>query len=382
MTVIEELLREDDFVEGYDPRYGLYQRQNRLIEGYLDARQKAEDTLAEHGLTFEDSLLESDEEEIREAGSTSDFSTYLSALVTKRLMTSYREQPSSWRLYSRLYNVPDLKPISFTRVGESEQLLEIPEGSPYTDSQVEQIIGPSLSVKKFGRTFKLTMETLINDDLGQLRDRPASMGRAAARTLGHAVVKMLETNPLTYDGNALASTTHKNLLNGSQYALSEDTLGRAITLLRQQTEYSGNIIGLQPWAVVVPVAQQLTLDRILTSTMVPQPQTGLTPPEGQQFGRGERNVVQRIAHPIVEDYLVDQLNWYLFANPADAAVLGTGFLGGRQIPDIFLFDPGMRNVRGGSDPYNEAFDEISWKIRHFWGTGVYDWRGVVKASVG
>jgi len=41
----------------------------------------------------------------------------------------------------------------------------------------------------------------------------------------------------------------------------------------------------------------------------------------------------------------------------------------------------MRNVLGGSDPYTMEFDEIWWKVRQEWGTGMFDWRGATFASV-
>jgi hypothetical protein len=84
---------------------------------------------------------------------------------------------------------------------------------------------------------------------------------------------------------------------------------------------------------------------------------------------------------VVEDYVTDNNDWYLFADQNEAPVLATGFLNGAQQPQVFLKDPGMRLILGGSDPYSMEFDEIVWKIRHDWGTGVFDWRGVVKSIV-
>jgi hypothetical protein len=140
--------------------------------------------------------------------------------------------------------------------------------------------------------------------------------------------------------------------------------------------------------LLVPPQLETVADRILTSTMVPQPSEGLTPVAGavpslwttRQHGLGGANVLQGRFVVVSEDYLLDPNDWYGFADPQEAPAMGTGFLNGDETPDIFLKDPGMRNVLGGTDPYSMEFDEIVWKIRHEWGTAPLDWRGIVGAK--
>jgi hypothetical protein len=366
----------------------------KLFDAFLEAHDRDAEMLAEAGYDY-DSLSEAItrgeelDERLLESGSSSDFPEYLNDKVTKRLMWGYADEPSAWRAYCRTYSVPDFKPITFTRLTEMQQLLEVQEGGPYEDSQIEQIVGPSITVHTFGRTFSLTRKALINDDLNQLRDRPAGMGRAAARTLGRDVVNNLVQNPNAYDGGKLISAEHKNMMTGAEAFLSEDSAAQAIVLLAQQTEPNGNIIGLRGRQLVIPIALELIARRIIYSTLVPEPQTGLTPAKpitapgipwtAQQFGRGGTNVMAGFAGYVVEPYLVAQTDWYYFADQNEAPVLGVGFLNGDETPDIFLKDPGMRNVLGGSDPYSGEYDEIFWKCRHEWGVAVLDWRGLVGA---
>lgn len=330
--------------------YGTYGRQVRLFEGFLQAHD------GEWG------------EELRESGSTSDFATYLNDKATKRLMWGYNEQTSSWREYTRTYSVPDFKPVSFVRLTEMQDLLPFHEGGEYKDSQIAEIVGPSLTVATYGRLFSLTRKSLINDDLNQLRDRPAAMGRSAARTLARSVAKNLETNPNAYDGKAVFHLDHGNLMTSP---LSEQALAEAATKLRTQTDPNGLRIALRPWRVVIPPHLEFTMRRILNSQEITQPGTGI----------GNSNVVRNLVDYVIDDYLTDANDWYLFANPQEAPVMAVGFLNGRDTPDIFLKDPGMRSVLGGSDPYSMEFDEIVWKVRMDWGTGVFDYRGAVKSSV-
>jgi len=362
----------------------------KLFDAFSERREQDEQVLSEAGYdydTLREAIARGEEldERLLESGNSSDFPTYLNDKVTKRLMWGYADEPSAWRAYCRTYSVPDFKPISFTRLTEMEQLLEIQEGGPYEDSKIEQIVGPSITVRTFGRTFSLSRKALINDDLNQLRDRPAGMGRAAARTLGHDVVGTLQANPNAYDGHKLISVEHANILSGTTAFLSEDSAAEAIVLLATQTDPNGNIIGLRGRQIVIPIQLELIARRILFSTIVPEPQTGIAPSvpgpsvpwTAQQFGRGGDNVMRGFASYTVEPYLTDPADWYYFADPNEAPVLGVGFLNGIETPSIFLRDPGMRNVLGGSDPYSAEWDEIFWKCRHEWGTAVLDWRGVV-----
>jgi hypothetical protein len=334
--------------------YGPYGGQVKLFEGFLQWTETEE------------------AETLRESGSSSDFATYLADKATKRLMWGYNEQTANWREYTRVYQVADFKPISFVRLSEMQDLLEFHEGGEYRDSEIAEIVGPSLTVKTYGRLFSLTRKAIINDDLNQLRDRPAAMGRAAARTLNRAVVGNLVANPNAYDAKALFHNDHNNLISD---VLSETGLQNAIIKLRTQTDPNGLRVALRPHRLVIPAELEFTARRLLNSTEIHQPGAGST----AAYGQGSLNPVQGIVQYIIEDYLTDATDWYLFANPTEAPTVAVGFLNGREVPDTFLKDPGMRSVLGGSDPYAMEFDEIVWKIRHDFGVGVFDWRGAVKS---
>jgi hypothetical protein len=103
--------------------YGNWGGARLLFEGFLEARAVAEGRLSEAGMTFQEAqVLEAgvndEQDALIEAGSTSDFANYLADKATKRLMWGYNDVASSWRAYSAIYDVPDFKPISFTRLTE------------------------------------------------------------------------------------------------------------------------------------------------------------------------------------------------------------------------------------------------------------------------
>jgi hypothetical protein len=338
------------------PNHGTWPREVKLFEAYLE---------------WADSDRAS---ELREAGHSTDFATYSSALVTKRLMQVYRDTPSIWNRYSATYNVPDFKPISFVGLTEGEDLIEFVEGGEYKDSKIAERTGVSLSVKTYGRLFSISRKALINDDLGLLRDAPGRLGRASARTLAKHVVEFLEANGNAYDGTATFHSSHNNLVTD---ALSESGLSAAALKFNAQTDDNGNPITLIPSMLVVPPGLEITARRILNSVEITTQGSGSTP----AYGQGTANVMQGYVPYAVERYFTDTNNWYLFADPNEAPVLAVGFLNGQRNPQVMMEDPSMRMTLGGTDPYSMEFDQMTYKVRHEWGVALTDWRGAVKAAV-
>ncbi len=396
-------------------RYGTVGRPVRLFEGFLQKREQVRERLDEVGITeadlhewltpdgrngrFNDNALEESlreagvsdtavegqdrtelEELLTEAASTSNFGAYLSDKATKRLMWAYREAPSVWRRYGRTYSVPDFKPVSFVKLDEMADLLPVTEGGAVVDQDLGEIEGPEVTVGTWARAFGISRKAIINDDLNQLRERPAAMGRAVARTMAKDVVqRTLEANPNAYDGTPTFAVGHGNLISG---VIHETTVGQLVTGLEIQRDDHGNRLGLRAGGLLVPPELRLRAMVIVNSTIVPlagQVTTGLT--NALPHGQGGANVIASVVPEVtVEPYLNDATDYYVYANPNDAPGLAVGFLNGKQDPDVFLKDPGMRNVLGTSDPYDGDVFDVNWMTRHDWGTAFLDWRGWQKAA--
>jgi len=70
---------------------------------------------------------------------------------------------------------------------------------------------------------------------------------------------------------------------------------------------------------------------------------------------------------IVVDYWTDPNNWYLVADPALIPTIEVGFLGGREVPEMFTESP-----TAGSSFYA---DKVVFKIRYAFGVTLVDHRG-------
>lgn len=385
--------------------------QIKLYDGFLQARARSERRMREAGLTdaaihawlnprlhggdfpveqFAGRLREAGfqesgdpeapgrhEELLREAVSTSDLGNYLTTKVNTRLLATYNEEPPQWRQYARTFSATDFREMSFTRLGELADLLEMPEGGPPVDQPLRDEGGPVTKLKTFARLLTITRQAIVNDNFNQLAQRPAAMGRAAARSLGKNVVGQLTSNPVMFDGNRVFSSAHRNITTGPP---DETTVQQMITMLRVQTDANGNRIGMRPFNMVIPPELEMRTRITLNSTVVPL--AGYAPASSRatplNFGMGGINpLAGAVPNTIVETYSLDPASFWMSANPNQYPGLGVGFLNDRQEPDVFINDPGQRNVLGTSDPYALHTQDITWMVRHDRVSVWVDYRGWV-----
>lgn len=315
-------------------------------------------------------------EEFREAGTTSDFPTYLEDKLHRRFLKSFTEITPAWMQYAYVQNVPDFREMTSVGLGEFNDLLLISEDGEYTDMPLPEYIGPKIQLGTFGRSFSIGRRVIINDELNKMNDIPRRLARAARRTLAKKVVAIIAGNAVAYDGTVLFHTNHANTLTT---AFDENSLPGAINKLRLQTDQNGLRIDLKAKYLLHPVDIKFTVDRVLNGTMIPNAGTGAT----AAFGQTEFSAMRAILIPIEDPYFTDANDWYVITEPdQETAVVSVGFLNGKQEPDLLMLDPALRSVMGaGMDPYTFQFDRIEYKVRHDWATAAGEFRGGVKAIV-
>lgn len=117
----------------------------------------------------------------REAiNSTSSFPIALSNVASKALMQGYETAPSTFATWAGKGSNRDFKPAKRFLLSEAAELKLVPEGGQFKDSQMSEA-GTNVSVLTFGRTFSLTRQAIINDDLGVFNDISSKFGRAAKK---------------------------------------------------------------------------------------------------------------------------------------------------------------------------------------------------------
>ena len=86
----------------------------------------------------------------------------------------------------------------------------------------------------FGVIFALTRQMIYNDDLGAFLKVPEGMGARAARKIDQLFFTRLLSNP-----NSLFSVAHKNYQEGTDTALSADSLTLAVQMFLDQIDADG-----------------------------------------------------------------------------------------------------------------------------------------------
>lgn len=318
--------------------------------------------------------LMDDYQELREAGSTSDFPNILGNVMYRRLIEWAQSVPDVWRRYSQTTEAPDKRPQTSIIGYESEDLLPIGEEGAYQDSKLADA-SFQWQLGTYGRAFSINRDVILNDDLGYIRQQPRRFGRAAARSLATFVARtLLEGNAAAFDGTALFHANHGNLTTGAGSAFSDQNLKTGIQAMGAQTVL-GQYHTVRPKMLVIPPALEFQARQVINSALI----MAVGTPAGNAIQQiGTANVLQNMVDIVVDPFLTSTTAYYLFADPADEPVVLVGFLNGKQTPDLLIERPTMVNVAGGEDPYEFEFDLMRYKVRFDYGGATALWWGAHK----
>jgi hypothetical protein len=345
-----------------DSPYGEFGRPVAMIEAYAEWR------------------------DLQEADTRADFATWLWGPVRQAVWRGYERIESKWDTFCAIENMNDFRERRLRGLNALQGYGRVGEHGEYPGMTRTDRGGPGLILDTYGGVYSITRHLIINDQSGELLNRnPADMGYAAALFLSEAVVALVESNPVTWDGVPFFDVSRGNL---GTAALSEDSLVDAIAAMENQRDDDGRRIIVRPKVMLVQNARmELIAKRILRSS-----QTGTSAPGAAGVGtgpavfdKGTDNVVQGILPDGAisrEPFLTDATDWYLLADPNVTPAYAVGFLQGRRQPFVGLKDPQVRNALGaGMDPYTFELDSVDFKVRHDFGCATVDPRGAHKNVV-
>ena len=299
---------------------------------------------------------------IREALSTGDWAEVFGDSIRRALIAELDAPDfNQWRdIVSSIVPNQDFRTNRRIRVGGFATLDTVGELGTYSELATPTDEEATYAAQKRGNLFAVSWESIVNDDLGKVRDIPSKLGRSAGYTLNTFVLNTLfASNPNIYDGNALISAAHNN---NQTAALSLATLIIAIRQMRKQLELSSGLrTPVKPGVLVVPADLEDVAWEILQSNV--------------KVGSTERETVDNVIKGrfniklLVNDFhpTGDLNDWFLVADAKRSATIEMGFLGGRQEPEVFVQD----------QPNIGSFltaDKITYKIRHVYGGAVLDFR--------
>lgn len=322
------------------------------------------------------------EARLEEAITTSDFPYLFGQVIDRQLLANYKAVYADWKSYVKVSSVPDFNTVRREKLlGADNQLAQVPEKGEYLPVKPTNC-RYTYAVKKYGRQFDISWESLINDSLGAFNDIPQRFATAALRSEARFVTSLYAG--AGGDGNAAlygATITDcgQDITNLGQLPLTIANLETTMALMTAQTDPNGEPIGIMPKHLVVPPALEFTARSILTSAQkawvndavaaaVPMPTTNVIPQMGLQL-----HVDPFL--PII-DTTHGTTAWYLFADPSQGAAVEFSYLRGYESPEVVMKASNKVSTGGGglSSPFSGDFetDNVMYRVRHVFGGAPMD----------
>lgn len=281
--------------------------------------------------------------------SSSDFPVLLSNVANKILRKSYTEAPQTWKPLATQMTATDFKAVTAVQFGGSTNLEEVKEGGEYKTATMKES-GESFSLKTYGKIIAINRQAIINDDLNGFSRAANLFGAAAANLESDQMWGKFLNNPKMGDGKNIFHTDHKNLITG---ALTKDGLSAARVKLMRQTGLSSEKLNLTPRFLVVPPELLTTAQELLTAV--------------QSTKTDDVNVFAGSLQIICDQRIEDPNEWYVTTSPSQIDMLVYAYLNGQS----GLHTESQVNFRS---------EALEIKARLDFGSGIFDYRGLLKSS--
>jgi hypothetical protein len=318
-------------------------------------RDLAVDCLTRAGVTNA-YRLEDDELYRRALTPDSQFAGVLSATVNKSMSTAYRAAQTTYERWTSRGSNPDFKGATHYQISEAGALVQMTQSGEFKFDEMQDQ-GVNKAIATFGRSFGLTRQALINDDLGMLTRVPEAYVRAAKRGINALVYQMLCTNPVIFDGNQLFDAANHNNFTAQAAAISVAAVGAGRTAMRRQTNLRGlETLNIGPRFLIVPASIETVAQQFVSPALVPTAQNVINPFVG---------TLEVVADAEIDGY--DLNDWYLAADPGDIDTIEVTYLNGSDMPKL---------------ESQVAFDYLGmrWRIYIDYGVTILDYRGLYKQT--
>ena len=298
---------------------------------------------------------------LMESVTSSTFGQMLGDSVTRRMIQEYSlPDRQTWRTISDVVPVNDFRTQRRARWGGYDLLPGVGEGGTYQSMTTPGDEEATDKLDKYGGLEDITLETIANDDVRQVRNIPRKLGQAAADTLYKAVwVTTIAGNATaSYDSTALYSSHN----NDGTTALGESGLTLVRSAMRSQLAY-GDQAGLPlgeantPRVIAVPNELEILAYKLTQSpTAIVSGENATTP-----------NFFSNGIQVVVVDAWTNAKDWYAFADPSRMPTLEVGFYQGQEEPQLFVQD---------AQTVGSVFsaDKVTFKVRHIWYVMIVDHR--------
>lgn len=314
--------------------------------------------------------------QLREVMTTAHFTQYFSDSLSRMFYQDYEYQYGSWREYTRPDTTPDFRKVDRGRQTYGGGMHRRREKADLKAGHVDQS-WIDYGVDEFADYFNVSWQTILNDDLGKIRETPQQMVRSAVQFEDEFVSDL-------YD-NATTQATLSAL--GSPWAitgrLTHENLAVAVTAMRQRTDAQGKKIRIRSLHLVIPPELEVQAATILESA------------QASGVATNDENVLPRFIRAVhMDPYIATSgadVPWYLFADPSEIPVVSVARLQGWPRPIVYKRMSDIEMLQGSVPAafLMGSFDsgDIEYAVQTVIGgwdddsyVGVTDYRGILYSS--
>ncbi len=247
--------------------------------------------------------------------------------------------------------------------GPVGEFLEVPENGELKHDVFRDDKLPTRKLKTYGRQFTLSRKAFIDDDISLVTSLPARYAASARKTINKQVYQVLVQNPAVYDGVALFSSQHKNLLKTGTGVTQEAMQTMIMALANQRDQFDEAII-INPSRIVVPSGMQFDMYTLFYSPTIHTTDNTQAVNPLYQY-REQLEVVEDPTINALCGGMGNVMPWWLLGAEGDTDFIEVDYLNGQEIPTIRRMEaPGQLG--------------FVWDIYLDWGISVMDFRGGVK----
>lgn len=291
---------------------------------------------------------------------TAAFPAILDNTIRKSIVQLYNEVPTTFQEWTTKGSVKDFKmtPDHEYLIGGMGDFLLVPENGELKPMKPETRLLPNFKIDTYGRSFSMTRQAFINDDIGFLTEVPGLYAASAKKTIDKTVYSLLYKNEKIFDGLGLFDVRHNNVMaKGSKP--SQAAIQSMILQMQQQKDPFGEAIYVTPQNIIVPVGYEFDLAVIFHSAQV-------TGSANNDINPLYNYPLRTIQTPVLNALAGDKaVPWFMTANPSSVRGIQVNYLNGQETPTVRRMEaPGVLGFQ--------------WDIYLDWGITARDFRGIIK----
>ena len=288
------------------------------------------------------------------------FPAILDNSIKKSIVTLYNQVPTTFQIWTTKGSLSDFKETKdheyvIGGVGDFEKVAE--------NGEIKAVIPktellPSRKLETYGKSFSMTRQAFINDDIGFVSRVPGLYATKAKMTVDKLVYKVIFENGKIFDGKNLFSADHANITTPAAKP-TQQSLQAAILQMQLQKDQFGEAIYVNPRYIVVPTGYQFDIEVILKSAQVPGS-------SNNDYNPMQNYPIQVIQSPQINALAkTNAAPWFMVADPMSAKSIQVDYLNGNETPTVRRMEaPGVLGY--------------TWDMYFDAGIAVRDYRGIVK----